>query len=165
MDPLTKEQRHNNMSHIRSKDTSIEIKLRKALWHKGYRYRKNYGALPGKPDIALTKYKIAIFCDSEFFHGKDWYEILQPRVRRGSNPEFWEKKISRNMVRDRETNRKLAAQDWTVIRFWGYEIDKHLDECIGVIEECIFQANVDVWNDMHPDHVGIEENWQEDRLP
>ena len=58
-----------NMSKIHSKDTSIELCLRKALWHKGYRYRKNYKALPGSPDIALTKYKIAIFCDSEFFHG------------------------------------------------------------------------------------------------
>lgn len=66
-----------NMRKIHSKDTSIEIQLRKALWHKGYRYRKNYKALPGSPDIVLTKYKIAIFCDSEFFHGKDW-EILKP---------------------------------------------------------------------------------------
>ena len=74
-DNLTKEQRHLNMSHIKSTDTSIEIKLRKALWKKGYRYRKNYSVLPGKPDIAITKYKIAIFCDSEFFHGKDW-EVL-----------------------------------------------------------------------------------------
>ena len=71
MDRLTKEQRHKNMSHIKSKDTKIEVKLRKALWHKGYRYRKNYSQLPGKPDIVLTKFKIVIFCDSEFFHGKD----------------------------------------------------------------------------------------------
>ena len=71
MDNLTKEQRHKNMKNIKSKDTSIENKLRKALWEKGYRYRKNYKKLPGKPDIVLTKYKIAIFCDGEFFHGKD----------------------------------------------------------------------------------------------
>ena len=74
-DVLTKEQRHKNMKNIRSKDTSIELKLRKELWRRGYRYRKNYTELPGKPDIVLTKYKIAIFCDSEFFHGKDW-EVL-----------------------------------------------------------------------------------------
>lgn len=61
----------NNMRKVHSKDTSIKLLLRKALWHKGYRYRKNYKALPGSPDIVLTKYKIAIFCDSEFFHGKD----------------------------------------------------------------------------------------------
>lgn len=71
MDTLTPEQRHKNMSAIHSKDTSIEVVLRKALWHRGYRYRKNYALLPGKPDIAMTKYRIAIFCDSEFFHGKE----------------------------------------------------------------------------------------------
>ena len=76
MDDLTKEQRHKAMSRIRSKDTAIEVKLRKALWHSGYHYRKNYAALPGKPDIVLTKYKIAIFCDSEFFHGKDRKSVV-----------------------------------------------------------------------------------------
>ena len=69
------------MRHIKSKDTSIEVKLRKELWSRGYRYRKNVSNLPGKPDIVLTKYKIAIFCDSEFFHGKDW-EILKPRLEK-----------------------------------------------------------------------------------
>lgn len=138
MDPLTKEQRHKIMSHIRSKDTSIEVALRKALWHKGYRYRKNYTVLPGKPDIALTKYKVAVFCDSEFFHGKDWYTVLRPRVLRGTNSEYWEKKITRNMERDREVNLALAAMDWTVIRFWGDEIEKKLDECVKVVEEVIF---------------------------
>ena len=77
-----------NMSKIHSKDTSIELLLRKALWHKGYRYRKNYKVLPGSPDIVLTKYKIAIFCDSEFFHGKDW-DSLKTRLEKGKNPEFW----------------------------------------------------------------------------
>ena len=76
MDNLKPEQRKKNMQHIKAKDTKIEILLRKALWEKGYRYRKNYNKLPGKPDIALTKYKVAIFCDSEFFHGKDW-EVLK----------------------------------------------------------------------------------------
>ena len=75
MDVLTKEQRRKNMQNIRSKDTKIEILLRKALWSKGYRYRKNYKKLPGNPDIVLTKYKIAIFCDGEFFHGKDWEKL------------------------------------------------------------------------------------------
>ena len=72
MDVLTPEQRRKSMQHNRSKDTSIELALRKALWHKGYRYRKNYKVLPGKPDIVLTKQKVVIICDSEFFHGKDW---------------------------------------------------------------------------------------------
>lgn len=139
MDNLTKEQRHKNMSNIKSQNTSIEVRLRKALWKKGYRYRKNYGGLPGKPDIALTKYKIAVFCDGEFFHGKDW-EIVKPRIQSGNNAEYWEKKISKNMERDDEINKKLVFMDWTVIRFWGKDILKNTDECIRVIEEAVFDV-------------------------
>ncbi len=106
MDRLTKEQRHRNMSKIKNKDTSIEIRLRKALWKEGIHYRKNYGNLPGKPDIVLTKYKIAIFCDSEFFHGKDW-EILKPTLERGKNSRFWINKIGRNIQWYKEINKIL----------------------------------------------------------
>lgn len=143
MDNLTVEQRHRNMKNIHSKDTSIELKLRKALWHKGYRYRKNMKTLPGKPDIVFTKYKIAIFCDSEFFHGKDW-EVLKPRIEAGNNSEYWLKKITRNMERDDEINKQLLFLGWTVIRFWGKDILKNIDECIKVIEECIFQQNINI---------------------
>ncbi len=80
------------MKNIRAKDTKIEVVLRRALWKKGYRYRKNYGGLPGNPDIVLTKYKIAIFCDGEFFYGKDW-EVLKPRLEKSNNSEFWINKI------------------------------------------------------------------------
>lgn len=141
-DVLTPEQRRKNMQHIRSKDTKIEIVLRKALWRKGYRYRKNYKGLPGKPDIALTKYKIAIFCDSEFFHGKDW-EVLKPRLLKGENGEFWVNKISKNLKRDDEVNKTLLFMGWTVIRFWGKEITKNTEECIKVIEETIFELMLD----------------------
>ncbi len=137
-DVLTAEQRRKNMQHIKSKDTTIEVLLRKALWKKGYRYRKNYKALPGTPDIAITKYKIAIFCDGEFFHGKDW-EVLKPRLEKSNNSEFWIKKISRNRERDIEINQKLFFMGWTVIRFWGNDIKKHIDECLKVIEETIFE--------------------------
>ena len=138
MDVLTKEQRHKAMSNIRSKDTSIEVKLRKALWKKGYRYRKNYSKLPGSPDIAMTKYKIAVFCDSEFFHGKDWDAILLPQIQKGKNSEYWGKKIKRNMERDQEINKQLSAMGWTVLRFWGKDIEKNVEECIRTIEETIF---------------------------
>lgn len=139
MDRLTQEQRKKCMKRIKSKGTDIECVLRKNLWDRGYRYRKNYDKLPGKPDIVLTKYKIAIFCDSEFFHGKDWYEVLRPQILRGNNSEFWEKKILRNMERDKEVNQQLACMGWTVIRFLGKEIKKNLNECIRVIEEKIFE--------------------------
>ena len=141
MDVLTQEQRRKNMQHIHSKNTSIEVTLRKSLWHKGYRYRKNYSQLPGSPDIVLTKYKIAIFCDGEFFHGKDW-EVLKTRLEKGKNGEFWISKISRNRERDEEINKKLLFMGWTVIRFWGNDIKKNIEECVRVIEETIFDLRV-----------------------
>lgn len=142
MDRLTKEQRHRNMSNIKNKDTSIEIMLRKALWEKGYRYRKNYTALPGKPDIVLTKYKVAIFCDSEFFHGKDW-DDLKVQLKKGKNADFWIKKISRNRERDEEINKQLMFLGWTVIRFWGKDIKKDVWQCVSIIEETIFEEIIE----------------------
>lgn len=142
MDRLTPEQRRTNMQHIRSKDTTIEILLRRALWKKGIRYRKNYKELPGRPDIAITKYKIAIFCDGDFFHGKDW-EILRPRLEKGSNSDFWIGKISRNKERDDLVNKELLFRGWTVIRFWETDIRKDIDECVQAITETIFAIIVE----------------------
>lgn len=129
------------MQRIKAKDTSIEVKLRKALWEKGFRYRKNYNRLPGKPDIALTKYKIAIFCDSEFFHGKDW-EVLKPRLERGDNSQYWVNKIARNRDRDDEINKRLLFEGWTVVRFWGKDIVKNVDECVKVVEEVVWDIRL-----------------------
>lgn len=142
-----------NMRKIHSKDTSIELQLRKALWHKGYHYRKNYKALPGSPDIVLTKYKIAIFCDSEFFHGKDW-EILKLRLEKGKNPDFWIKKIERNRNRDCENDKKLLFLGYTVLHFWGQDISKHTDECLKVIEESIWDTK---FSDITTDYDILEE--------
>ena len=130
------------MQNIKSKDTKIEVQLRKALWAKGYRYRKNDKKLPGKPDIVLGKYKIVIFCDSEFFHGKDW-EVLKPRLEKGTNPEYWVKKIENNRRRDDEINKELTFEGWTVIRFWGKDIKNKLDECIKVIEDIIWEQKME----------------------
>lgn len=141
MDRLTPEQRHKNMSHIRNKDSKIEKKLRKALWDKGYRYRKNYKDLPGKPDIVLTKYKIAIFCDSEYFHGKD-FEQLKKQLSKSKNPDFWIDKIQRNIDRGEEVNRQLKALGWTVLRFWGKEIMKNTDECVKAVGETAFENKI-----------------------
>lgn len=146
MDNLTKEQRHKNMKNIKSKDTKIEVVLRKELWHRGYRYRKNYNELPGKPDIVLTKQKIVIFCDSEFFHGKDW-EVLKPRLEKGNNANYWLKKIERNITRDQGINQQLNFLGWTVVRFWGKEILNNTDECIKVIEETIFESTCNSWEE------------------
>ena len=142
MDVLTPEQRRKNMRNIRNRDSAIELRLRKELWHRGYRYRKNWKELPGTPDIVLTKYRIAIFCDSEYFHGKDW-EVLKPRLEKSNNSEFWISKISRNRERDDEVNKRLLFEGWTVIRFWGDDIKKHTDECVKVIEEMIFDRTLE----------------------
>lgn len=142
MDVLTPEQRRKNMQRIRSKDTTIERTLRKALWHKGFRYRKNYKKLPGKPDIALTKYKIAVFCDSEFFHGKDW-DLKKQQLLKSERSSFWISKIERNMERDRENEQALRCLGWAVIRFWGREILKDTDECVKSIEELIFDLHME----------------------
>ena len=137
MDKLTPEQRHKNMSRIKSKDSKIEKILRKALWKKGYRYRKNYSELIGKPDIVLLKYRIVIFCDSEFFHGKD-FEQLKVQLSGSKNSEFWIDKIGNNIKRDEEINKKLSAEGWTVLRFWGKDIIKKTDQCVQTIEEAMF---------------------------
>ena len=141
MDTLTPEQRHKNMQNIKCKDTRIEVLLRKALWNKGIKYRKNCRDLPGKPDIVITRYKIAIFCDGEFFHGKDW-EVLRPRLEKGNNSEYWISKISRNRERDDEVNKQLLYQGWTVIRFWGNDNKKHTEDCVRVVEETIFDLKM-----------------------
>ena len=136
------EKSHRNMSKIKGRDTSIELTLRKELWKRGYRYRKNYKELPVTPYIVLTKYHIVIFCDSEFFHGKDW-EVLKPRLEKGKNAEYWVKKIQRNIERDNEKDKILSFMGWTVIHFWGKDILRNTEECIRVIEEAIFESKLE----------------------
>jgi len=122
--------RSENMRRIKSKDTSIEIKLRKELWARGYRYRKNCPKIKGKPDICFIGKKVAIFCDSEYWHGK---YLLEGKYIPKTNTEFWIKKITRNIERDREVNAYLKEQGWTVLRFWGEEIDNQLEDSIQTI--------------------------------
>lgn len=126
-DDLTPEQRRKNMQAIKSADTTIELMLRSALWKRGVRYRKNYRSLIGKPDIAITKYKIAIFCDSDYWHGYDW-ENRSARIK--SNREYWIPKIERNIARDKEVTEQLEKDGWLVLRFWEWQIRKNLSECV-----------------------------------
>lgn len=134
MDDLTPEQRKKNMQAIRSKDTTIELALRKALWKKGIRYRKNYKGLIGKPDIVITKYRIVVFCDSDFWHGYDW-DNRKSRIK--SNQEYWIPKIERNMKRDKEVTAVLVEQGWIVLRFWEHSIRTNLESCLDDIEEAV----------------------------
>ena len=151
MDVLSPEQRQKNMRHIRGADTKPEIALRKLLWHNGYRYRKNYNGLPGKPDIVLIKYRICIFVDSEFFHGKGFeggynsrkYTSLREQLEHSNNSEFWLKKIQRNMERDREVDAELHGLGWNVLHFWSKDVLKNPDDCVRLIEETLFLAGMD----------------------
>jgi DNA mismatch endonuclease, patch repair protein len=131
MDNLSPQQRSKNMAAIRSTNTKAEIRLAKALWNLGYRYRKNNRTIFGTPDLTFKKLKIAIFVDSEFFHGKDW-ETQKNRVK--TNTEFWQKKIKRNIQRDIEVNNYLESQNWKVLRFWSVEIEKNLEDCVAKIQ-------------------------------
>jgi DNA mismatch endonuclease (patch repair protein) len=119
------------MRAIRSTNTKGEVLLAKALWNLGYRYRKNNRTIFGTPDLTFKKLKIAIFVDSEFFHGKDW-ETQKDRVK--TNTEFWQKKIERNIQRDIEVNNYLESQNWKVLRFWSGEIEKNLEDCVAKIQ-------------------------------
>ncbi len=130
-DVLTKEQRKKNMQRIRSKDTKAEILLRKALWHKGIRYRKNYAKLPGKPDIVIIKHRIAIFVDGDFWHARGHEE--QPGEQITTNKVFWKDKLARNVERDRYVNEMLLEQGWLVLRFWESDLKKGLDSCVKVV--------------------------------
>jgi DNA mismatch endonuclease (patch repair protein) len=133
------EQRRYNMSRIKSNNTAIETDLRKALWSEGVRYRKNYKGLPGKPDIVITKYRIAIFCDGEFWHGKDWG---RKKLKLQENKEYWIAKIERNIERDGETNELLRNMGWTVLRFWGDEIRKDISACVAEVKKAITRYSI-----------------------
>jgi len=133
MDRITKEQRHKNMSRVKGKDTTPELLLRKALWARGIRYRKNYDKLPGKPDIVLTRQKIAIFVDGDFWHARGHQD--NPGEEVASNKEFWRKKLARNVERDKEVNDELTEAGWLVLRFWESDIKKDLDACMMKIKE------------------------------
>ena len=122
------------MSRVHLKRGIAETMLAKSLWHSGFRYRCNYKKLPGSPDIAITKYHIAIFVDGEFWHGKDW-EKRKPRLK--SNREYWIEKIEENMARDDRNNQELQHLGWQVIRFWEKDVKKDVNACASTVIEAI----------------------------
>lgn len=126
----TTPEKSHQMAKVKSKDGKDEVILRKLLWHNGVRYRTNYKKLPGKPDIAITKYKIAIFIDGEFWHGYEW-EKHKPRIKR--NRDYWIHKIEYNMKHDQEVNKLLKDQGWHVLRFWSKKVLKNPDYYVQLI--------------------------------
>lgn len=137
MDKLTPEQRRKNMQAVRASGSKIETALAKGLFAQGLRYRKNDKTVFGKPDLTFKKYKLAIFVDSEFWHGKDWETR---KFDHKSNQEFWLNKIERNMERDIEVNEKLNAEGWKILRFWGKDISRNIDKCIDKIQNIIHET-------------------------
>ena len=131
MDKISKQQRSHNMAMVKSKDTKAEQMLRLALWHRGIRYRKNWRKLPGSPDIAITKYKIAVFVDGDFWHARGHEQAPGEQV--ATNKDFWQKKLARNVERDKEVNDQLTQEGWLVLRFWESDIKKNINEVIGAI--------------------------------
>ena len=127
----TPEQISYNMKQVHNKDSKIELMLRKELWQRGIRYRKNVNHLTGHPDIAFIGKKIAVFCDSEFWHGYNWEERKHDFK---SRQDFWIPKIERNMARDKEITEKLEADGWIVLRFWGKEILSDPAACADLIQ-------------------------------
>ncbi|MDY2585900.1 very short patch repair endonuclease [Winogradskyella aquimaris] len=124
----TTKKRSKIMSKIRGKNTKPELQFRKALWKEGVRYRVDNKTLPGRPDISIKKYKLAIFIDGEYWHGYNW-DARKSKLK--TNREFWIPKIERNMQRDREVNQQLSELDFTVFRFWVHEIKENLKTCVN----------------------------------
>lgn len=139
MPKKTPEQISYNMQQVKNKDSKIEVLLRKELWSRGIRYRKNVARIFGKPDIAFIGKKVAVFCDSEFWHGYNWEERKNDFK---SHQEFWIPKIERNMERDKEVNQKLIDEGWVVLRFWGRDIKCDPAACADLIVKALEEKNL-----------------------
>lgn len=134
----TTKQRSELMGKIKSQNTKPELKLRKALWNIGYRYRKNLKKLPGCPDIVFSKRKLAIFVDGEFWHGYNW---IEKKAKIKTNREFWIPKIERNIQRDKQNNQLLFDTGWHVIRIWENELKKDFEACVNRVVSFIKEDN------------------------
>ncbi|RKI70077.1 very short patch repair endonuclease [bacterium 1xD42-67] len=127
------------MSRVRLKRGAAETALAKALWRAGYRYRLNDRRLPGSPDIAISRYRIAVFVDGEFWHGYDW---ARRKERLKSNREYWIEKIQENIARDRRNDLLLQQAGWSPIHFWEKEVKKDLAGCVAAVEDLILERIV-----------------------
>ena len=139
MDIFSRRKRRQIMQSIKSSGSKIETALSKALWKKGHRYRKNCKNILGKPDIVLYKYKLVIFCDSEFWHGKNW-KSYKKNIK--INKKFWFTKIENTIIRDKYVTKNLRKSGWKVLRFWGKDILCNMDKCVAKIEKCISNVKI-----------------------
>jgi len=133
-DEAKRQQISKRMRAVKPKDSKAELLLRKTLWQAGYRYRKHFSKLPGTPDVVITKYKIAIFCDGDFWHGRNWE---RRKLDFKSNKEFWIQKIERNMQRDKEKDDALRKLGWVPLHLWEKDILKEPIQCLESLETLI----------------------------
>jgi DNA mismatch endonuclease (patch repair protein) len=133
------------MSKVRLKNGRAETILAKRLWHEGFRYRRNYKALPGSPDIALTKYHIAVFVDGEFWHGENWEER---KKKLKNNRAYWIEKIEENMARDKRVDAQLREMGWIAIHFWEKQVLKQTEECTKEIVKLISDLMEEITHDL-----------------
>ncbi len=131
--------RSYNMSQIKGKDTKAELLLRKELWHRGLRYRKNCALVYGKPDIVFLRKKVAVFVDGSFWHGYN-YEQTENRIK--NNKEYWTDKIETNRERDFQVTMFLAEEGWAVLRFWDFEVRENLKECADKVERTVKNRDI-----------------------
>lgn len=122
----------------RSSDTAQELVLRRTLWRRGLRFRKNLAELPGKPDIVFTRARVAVFCDGDFWHGRNWRR-LSAQLQKRANAAYWCEKIRTNMLRDRRTTQLLEKQDWRVVRLWEGDIKANPERAALQIESIVLK--------------------------
>ena len=130
----TTESISKRMSNVHLKGGKAETDLAKAIWHEGIRYRKNYRKIPGSPDIAITRYKVAVFVDGEFWHGENWNER---KTKLKANKDYWTEKIEENIARDKRNDKLLLDMGWIPIHFWEKEVKNDLDKCVHIIIDVI----------------------------
>lgn len=131
---VTTESTSKRMANVSLKGGKAETKLAHAIWHTGIRYRKNYRAVPGSPDIAITKYKVAVFVDGEFWHGENW-EIRKQKLK--SNRDYWIEKIEENIARDRRNDKLLMEMGWIPLHFWEKDVNNNLQKCVDKIVDAV----------------------------
>lgn len=127
----------------KKQDTKPELQLRRAIWRAGHRYRKNVDSLPGSPDIVFVGARLAVFCDGDFWHGRNWPE-RRAKLEKGHNPSYWVAKIERNMERDRDVNRALRRQGWRVLRVWEGDVKANTAKIVSQIESLLWELRPEI---------------------
>lgn len=141
------------MGKVKLKGGKAEMMLAKALWHRGYRYRRNDKQLPGSPDIAILRYRIAVFVDGEFWHGKDWGTRKKALKR---NREYWIEKIEENMARDYRNDILLRQMDWISVHIWEKDVLHSLPKCVLEVEEAVAEQLANDMEDIEPLELGVD---------